>query len=55
MRHFLFTWLKEAGHRRRALQPYSSHESRKSLEVYSLLAIGEAQDRYDEVMGRFPV
>jgi integrase/recombinase XerD len=38
-----------------ALGPYSGHSSRKSLEVYSLLAIGEAQGRYEEVMGRFPV
>lgn len=33
----------------------TGHESRKSLEVHSLLAIREAQERYDEVMGRFPI
>ncbi len=55
MRHFLFTWLKKQGVDDALIQPYSGHESRKSLEVYSLLAIGEAQERYDEVMGRFPV
>ena len=55
MRHFLFTWLKKQGVDDALIQPYSGHESRKSLEVYSLLAIGEAQGRYDEVMGRFPV
>lgn len=37
------------------IQPYSGHESRKSLEIYSLLAIGEAQKEYDEVIGKFPV
>ncbi len=55
MRHFLFTWLKKQGIDDALIQPYSGHESRKSLEVYSLLAIGEAQERYDEVIGRFPV
>jgi integrase/recombinase XerD len=55
MRHFLFTWLKKQGVDDALIQPYSGHSSRKSLEVYSLLAIGEAQGRYDEVMGRFPV
>lgn len=55
MRHFLFTWLKKQGVDDALIQPYSGHESRKSLEIYSLLAIGEAQGSYDEVMGRFPV
>lgn len=55
MRHFLFTWLKKQGVDDALIQPYSGHESRKSLEIYSLLAIGEAQESYDEVMGRFPV
>lgn len=55
MRHFLFTWLKKQGIDDALIQPYSGHESRKSLEIYSLLAIAEAQERYDEVMGRFPI
>jgi hypothetical protein len=37
------------------IQPYSGHASRKSLEIYSQLAIGEAQLAYDGVMPRFPV
>lgn len=55
MRHFLFTWLKKQGVDDALIQPYSGHESRKSLEIYSLLAIGEAQERYDEVIGSFPI
>lgn len=27
----------------------------KSLEIYSMLAIGEAQERYNAVIGRFPI
>ncbi len=37
------------------IQPYSGHATRKSLEVYSLLAIREAQEAYDEVIDRFPL
>lgn len=55
MRHFLFTWLKKQGVDDAFIQPYSGHESRKSLEIYSLLAIGEAQKEYDQVIGKFPV
>ena len=54
-RHFLLTWLKKQGIDDAFIQPYSGHASRQSLEVYSRLAIGEAQHEYDEVIGRFPV
>ena len=37
------------------IQPYSGHASRQSLEIYSRLAIGEAQREYEQVIGRFPV
>jgi hypothetical protein len=37
------------------IQPYPGRESRKSLEVYALLAIGEAQERCDDVMDRYPI
>ena len=43
-----------AGHRRCA-DPAAGHATRKSLEVNSLLAIGEAQEAYDEVIDRFPL
>ncbi|WP_223193013.1 tyrosine-type recombinase/integrase [Paenibacillus sedimenti] len=34
LRHFLLTWLKKQGIDDALIQPYSGHESRKSLEVY---------------------
>jgi integrase/recombinase XerD len=55
LRHFLFTWLKKQGIDDALIQPYSGHASRQSLEVYSRLAIGDAQAEYEQVIGRFPV
>lgn len=55
LRHFLLTWLKKQGIDDALLQPYSGHASRQSLEVYSRLAIGEAQEAYDRVIDDFPV
>ncbi len=45
-RHFLFTWLKTRGIDDALIQPYSGHESRKSLEIYSRLSLTSAQDVY---------
>ncbi|MFT9370781.1 hypothetical protein [Paenibacillus sp. Mc5Re-14] len=36
------------------IQPYSGHESRKSLEMYSKLAITETQNKYNEVIKKIP-
>lgn len=55
LRHFLFTWLKKQGVEDALIQPYSGHESRQSLEIYSKLSIGDAQKEYDNVIKRFPV
>ncbi|NJP22149.1 MAG: tyrosine-type recombinase/integrase [Hydrococcus sp. CRU_1_1] len=55
LRHFLLTWLKKQGIDDALIQPYSGHSSRQSLEVYSRLSIGEAQEVYDSVMGKFPI
>lgn len=55
LRHFLLTWLKKQEIDDALIQPYSGHSSRQSLEVYSRLSIGEAQQVYDGVIGRFPV
>jgi integrase/recombinase XerD len=55
LRHYLFTWLKKQGLDDALIQPYSGHASRQSLEIYSCLAIGDAQHEYDQVIGRFPV
>ncbi len=55
LRHFLLTWLKKQGIDDALIQPYSGHSSRQSLEVYSRLSIGEAQETYDRVIVKFPV
>ena len=55
LRHFLLTWLKKQGIDDALIQPYSGHSSRQSLEVYSRLSIGEAQEVYNQVMRKFPV
>lgn len=55
LRHFLLTWLKQKGIDDALIQPYSGHETRKSLEVYSKLSLSEAQDVYEENIKDFPV
>ncbi len=55
LRHFLFTWLKTHGLDDAAIQPYSGHDSRTSLEIYSRLALPKAQDAYNAVIDDFPV
>ena len=55
LRHFLVTWLKTQGVDDALIQPYSGHETRTSLEIYSRLAITEAQREYYAVIDRFPV
>lgn len=55
LRHFLFTWLKKQGIEDALIQPYSGHESRQSLEIYSKLSIGDAQKEYESVIQKFPV
>lgn len=55
LRHFLFTWLKKQGVDDALIQPYSGHESRKSLEIYSKLSISDAQTEYDGIIDKFPV
>lgn len=55
LRHFLFTWLKSQGIDDALIQPYSGHASRTSLEIYSKIALGPAQETYDSVIDQFPV
>ena len=55
LRHFLLTWLKKQGIDDALIQPYSGHASRKSLEVYSRLALTDAQEAYDGVIDKFPL
>jgi integrase/recombinase XerD len=54
LRHFLFTWLKKQGIDDALIQPYSGHETRQSLEVYSRLSLSEAQEAYDKAIDKFP-
>lgn len=55
LRHFLFTWLKTQGIDDALIQPYSGHETRQSLEIYSRLALSDAQETYQAVIDQFPV
>jgi integrase/recombinase XerD len=55
LRHFLFTWLKKQGIDDALIQPYSGHESRQSLEIYSKLSLTEAQKAYNDTIPKFPV
>lgn len=55
LRHFLFTWLKQKGIDDALIQPYSGHETRQSLEIYSKLSLDKAQESYDENIKDFPV
>ena len=55
LRHFLFTWLKKQGIDDALIQPYSGHESRQSLEIYSKLSITDAQNAYENVIQNFPI
>lgn len=55
LRHFLFTWMKKQGIDDALIQPYSGHESRQSLEIYSKLSITEAQKTYNQVINSFPI
>jgi site-specific recombinase XerD len=55
LRHFLFTWLKTHGIDDALIQPYSGHHSRTSLEIYSKISLGAAQDTYEEIIDQFPL
>jgi integrase/recombinase XerD len=55
LRHFLFTWLKTQGIDDALIQPYSGHATRQSLEIYSRIALADAQHAYDQAIGRYPV
>ena len=55
LRHFLFTWLKTQGIDDALIQPYSGHASRQSFEIYSRLALTDAQKSYNDAITRFPI
>jgi len=47
--------LKKQGIDDALIQPYSGHETRQSLEIYSRLSLSDAQEAYDKAIGTFPV
>jgi len=55
LRHFLFTWMKKQGIDDALIQPFSGHDSRKSLEIYSKLSITDAQNEYNKIINKFPI
>ncbi len=55
LRHFLFTWMKKRGVDDALIQPYSGHESRKSLEIYSRLSLSDCQNEYEKQIKKFPL
>jgi integrase/recombinase XerD len=54
LRHFLFTWLKKKGIDDALIQPYSGHDSRLSLEMYSKLSLSDCQEAYENQIKDFP-
>jgi integrase/recombinase XerD len=55
LRHFFLLWLKKQSIDDALIQPYSGHASRQSLEIYSRLALVEAQEQYNDVIRKFPI
>ena len=55
LRHFLFTWLKKQNIDDAFIQPYSGHAKRDSLELYSKLSLSDAQEKYNDVIRKFPI
>ena len=51
LRHFLFTCMKKKGVDDALIQPFSGHEKRASLEIYSKLSLADAQEKYNEIIG----
>ena len=55
LRQFLFTWMKKKGVDDALTQPYSGHDSRQSLEMYSKLLLGDCQPEYEKRIKDFPI
>jgi integrase/recombinase XerD len=47
--------MKKQGVNDAFIQPYSGHESRQSLEIYSKLSLKDAQEKYEDTIKKFPV
>ena len=55
LRHFLFTWMKKKGVDDALIQPYSGHDSRPSLEIYSKLSLGDCQAECEKKIKYLPM
>jgi hypothetical protein len=48
-------WLKTQAIDDALIQPYSGHATRRSLEIYSCIALSDAQQAHDDAIRRYPV
>ena len=48
-------WMKKKGVDDALIQPYSGHDSRQSLEIYSKLSLGDCQPEYEKKIKDFPI
>lgn len=55
LRHFLFSWLKQQGIDDEFIQPYSGHETKKSLEIYPKIRFSDAQKVYNKTIRNLPI
>jgi integrase/recombinase XerD len=55
IRHFLFNWLKKQGIDDALIQPYSGHQSKQGLEIYTKLTIKEAQAEYNNNIDKLAI
>lgn len=55
LRHFLFSWLKKQGLDDYLIQPFSGHESKLALEIYTSYSTDDAKPNYEQLIKNFPV
>ncbi len=55
LRHFLFSWLKKQGLDDALIQPFSGHESKVALEIYTSYSTDDAKPNYEQLIKKFPV
>jgi integrase/recombinase XerD len=55
LRHFFIYLAKKPGIDDAFIQDFSRHESRKTLGIYSKLAIVDAQEAYNKLINKFQI
>lgn len=55
LRYFLVNWFKKQGLEDAFIKTYTDNESEQSIEKYSKISINEAQETYENAIGRFPI